>query len=234
VVSGVAGKAGVAYAADGGVLVEPSGEFAGVGLAAVESQGQGAQAAQRREGFQGSGGGAGHAPAVPQALGEGLLAGDGDAGQQVGVAADELGGAVHDHVRAEGQGVLQQRRREGVVDADDGPGVAAGGAQGRQVGHLEQRIGGGLQPEQVCAGDGGLDGRGVGQVDAVDGPARAGLTSLPFRRGLQNSFAPARRPIFLAVSAAASGGPRRCGFCSSRPAGTIGAYGASGRAKTDR
>src|SRR5580692_4519481 len=59
VVSGVAGEAGVAYAADGGVLVEPAGEFGGVGLAAVESQGQGAQAAQRQEGFQGSWGGAG-------------------------------------------------------------------------------------------------------------------------------------------------------------------------------
>src|ERR1700730_14562720 len=35
-VSGVAGQAGVAYAADGGVPVEPAGEFAGVGLAAVE------------------------------------------------------------------------------------------------------------------------------------------------------------------------------------------------------
>jgi hypothetical protein len=53
-VSGVAGQAGVADAADGGVLVEPAGEFARVGLAAVEPQGQGAQAAQRQEGFQGA------------------------------------------------------------------------------------------------------------------------------------------------------------------------------------
>ena len=44
-VAGVAGKAGVADAADGRVLVEAAGEFAGVGLAAVEPQGQGAQAA---------------------------------------------------------------------------------------------------------------------------------------------------------------------------------------------
>jgi hypothetical protein len=46
---------------------------------------------------------------------------------------------VHDHVRAEGQGLLQQRRRERVVDADECPGVAAGGAQGGQVGDVEQR-----------------------------------------------------------------------------------------------
>jgi hypothetical protein len=44
-VSGVAGQAGVADAADGRMAVEAAGEFAGVGLAAVEPQGQGAQAA---------------------------------------------------------------------------------------------------------------------------------------------------------------------------------------------
>jgi hypothetical protein len=78
---------------------------------------------------------------------------------------------VHDHVRAERQGLLQQWRRESVVDADDCPGVAAGGAQGGKVGNVKQRIRGGLQPEQVRAGDGGLDARGVGQINAVNGPA---------------------------------------------------------------
>ena len=87
------------------------------------------------------------------------------------MAADEFGGAVHDHVRAECQGLLQQGRGEGVVNTDDGPGAAAGGAQGGKIGHLEQRIGGGLQPEQGRAVDGGLDAAGVGQVNAVDGPA---------------------------------------------------------------
>jgi len=79
-VSGVAGKARVAHAADGRMLIEPAGEFGGVALAAIEAQGQGAQAAQRQEGFQGSGGCAGHAAAVADAPGEGRVAGDGDAG----------------------------------------------------------------------------------------------------------------------------------------------------------
>jgi len=48
-VSGVAGKTGVARAADGRVFIEPAGEFAGVALAAVEPQGKSAQAAQRQE-----------------------------------------------------------------------------------------------------------------------------------------------------------------------------------------
>jgi len=92
-VPGMAGEAGVARAADGRVLIEPAGEFAGVGLAAVQPQGKGAQAAQCQKGLQGAGGCAGEAAAVAQARSEGLLAGDGDAGQQVGVAADEFGGA---------------------------------------------------------------------------------------------------------------------------------------------
>jgi len=50
-VSGVAGKAGVAHAADGRVVIEPAGEFAGVALAAVQPQGKSAQAAQRQEGL---------------------------------------------------------------------------------------------------------------------------------------------------------------------------------------
>ena len=69
------------------------------------------------------------------------------------------------------RGLLQQRGRERVVDADDGPGPASGGAQGGQVGDVHQRVGGSLQPEQVRAGHGGLDAGGVGQVDALDGPA---------------------------------------------------------------
>ena len=55
-VSGVAGKAGVAHAADGRVLIEPAGEFAGVALAAIKPQGTSAQAAQCQKCFQGSGG----------------------------------------------------------------------------------------------------------------------------------------------------------------------------------
>jgi hypothetical protein len=73
-VSGVAGQAGVAHASDGGMLVEPAGEFGGVGLAAVEPQGKGAQAAQRQEGLEGSGGCARQASPVAQALGKGLFA----------------------------------------------------------------------------------------------------------------------------------------------------------------
>ncbi len=57
------------------------------------------------------------------------------------------------------------------VDAYDGPGEAAGGAQSWKVGDVEQRVGGGLQPEQARAGDGGPDTHGVGQVNAVNGPA---------------------------------------------------------------
>ena len=57
-VAGVAGKTGVAHAADGGVFIEPTGELTGVALATIEPQGKGAQAAHRQEGLEGSGDGA--------------------------------------------------------------------------------------------------------------------------------------------------------------------------------
>ena len=76
----VAGKAGVAHAVNGRMLIESAGEFGGIALAAIEAQGKGAQAAQCQEGFQGSGGCAGQAAAVADAPGEDRFAGDGDAG----------------------------------------------------------------------------------------------------------------------------------------------------------
>jgi len=99
---------------------------------------------------------------------------------------------VHDHVRAECQRLLQEWRREGVVDADDRPGVAAGGAQSGKVGNVKQRIGGGLQPEQVCAagwheaehgsdrGHAGGESHGVTALHLAHGC----LECLPGRRGV--------------------------------------------------
>ena len=65
----------------------------------------------------------------------------------------------------------RQHLRHAAAATAPGPGAAAGGAQGGKVGYVKQRIRGGLQPEQVRTGDGGLDARGVGQVNAVNGPA---------------------------------------------------------------
>ncbi len=39
------------------------------------------------------------------------------------MAAEIFGGGMHDHIRAMFQGPLQDRRGEGVVDGDRGPGL---------------------------------------------------------------------------------------------------------------
>jgi hypothetical protein len=57
------------------------------------------------------------------------------------VAAEELGGAVNDNVRTEGQRLLQQWSGEGVVDRDKSAAVTGRGAQSGQVGDVELRVG---------------------------------------------------------------------------------------------
>ena len=47
------------------------------------------------------------------------------AAEHVGVAAEVLGGRVHDHVGAERERLLQVRRGEGVVDDDEHAGRVA-------------------------------------------------------------------------------------------------------------
>ena len=65
------------------------------------------------------------------------------------MAADELRRRVDHEVGAERQRLLQQRRGERVVDDHARPGLARRGADGGDVGGLEQRVGGRLQPQQV-------------------------------------------------------------------------------------
>jgi hypothetical protein len=72
----------------------------------------------------------------------------GGAVQDVGVPGEVLRDRVHDHVGAEVQRPLHQGRRERVVDHGQRAGLACGGAQGREVGHLEHGVGRGLEPQQ--------------------------------------------------------------------------------------
>ena len=69
--------------------------------------------------------------------------------QRVGVSADELGRGVQHDVRAMFQRPLQHRRGERVVDHQRGL-ASECCADRRQVRDLDRRIGGGLQPDQIC------------------------------------------------------------------------------------
>jgi hypothetical protein len=81
---------------------------------------------------------------------------------------------VQHHVGTQGQGRLEDRGRERVVDEDQGARGVGGLDAGRQVGYLQQRVGRRLEPEQEGAAAGRRDRGGVvgvddAQVDATDG-----------------------------------------------------------------
>src|SRR4029078_9910235 len=65
--------------------------------------------------------------------------------------------------------LLQQGRREGVVADGENPALTGRRGEGREGGHLERRVRGGLEPDQVGPVDGGEDGWGVGDLDVADG-----------------------------------------------------------------
>ena len=170
------GQAGVADPGDSRVIGEPVGQVGGAALSLLQSQGQGAQAAQHEEGFQRAGDRAGHLPATAQLLAELRAPGNGEAEEQVGVATEELGRAVHRDVCAKGDRLLQQWCGEGVVDRDQSADVPRRRAQSRQIGDVQQRVGRRFQPDEIRAPGRGYGDGGVGNVDQLDVPASLPLT----------------------------------------------------------
>ena len=80
-----------------------------------------------------------------------LLGDDDRAHEEVGVSTDVLRGGVDDGTRTQRERLLQHGRGEGVVDDGRDAGVAGRSQYRRQVGDAEQRIGRGLEPQQVGA-----------------------------------------------------------------------------------
>ncbi len=90
------------------------------------------------------------------------------------MAADHLGQALHDQVGAEVERARQHGRGEGVVHDDPAAGGVGDLGQGRQVRHAQQRVGDGLDVEDVGGGQqGGADLVGVVDVDEVGVDAEA-------------------------------------------------------------
>ena len=85
------------------------------------------------------------------------------------MAGECLGGAVHHDIGPRVQRPLQDRGGEGVVH-DRAQASRAGSAEhGIEIGPLEQRIGGGFQPQQRGRlVDGGQDRSGVADIDKVE------------------------------------------------------------------
>ena len=162
-------EAGVADPLHARVAGQASREVGRVGAGALDPQVHGAHAPQGQPGLHRSGDRAVDQPVVGQPLVRGPagvgVRGHGGAEDDVGVPGEELGHRVHHHVGSQRQRLLAEGSGEGVV-ADHGRALLVSGRdEGRQVGHLQHRVGRGLRPEQVRPLQGRGDGRGVTDVD---------------------------------------------------------------------
>ena len=92
------------------------------------------------------------------------------------MAADELGGGLDGEAGAEVEGALVEWGGEGIVNGEYGAGLPWRGADAVEVCDVEERVGGGFEPEEVGGACGFDPEGGVTEGDALDGPSFAGLT----------------------------------------------------------
>ncbi len=141
-------------------------------LGALQPDPQGAYPPEGEPGLPGAGDRAVQAPVSRECLVQVWIRRDGGTQDDVGVPGEVLGDGVDHHVGAEVERTLDERCGERVVHHRDRTVLSRRGEAGRQVRDLQQGVGGGLEPEQGRAvgpapGEGGADGRGVGDVDAT-------------------------------------------------------------------
>ena len=115
-------------------------ELARRGDLARQTHVQRAQPAQQKPGGVGREHAADRAPDPDEALAEGGVARRDDAGEQVGVAGEVLGRALPGEVGAEVERTLQERRRERVVAAQEGPACVCGSRGVADVGDAQERV----------------------------------------------------------------------------------------------
>ena len=96
--------------------------------------------------------GAGLAQVFLQVVVDVILRAEHRAAETAALAVDVLGRRIDDDVGAVLQRPLQQRRREHVVDDDDGADLLGDLADGGDVDQLQRRIGRRLEEEQLVLG----------------------------------------------------------------------------------
>ena len=143
------GVAGVENFLDLGAFGEELDELAGVLLLAFQAQGQGLHVLQQAVGVnRGQQRAADELTAVQQNGQVGVVRRR-DAGEQVGVAGQELGGRLHGDVSAEFQGTLQVGRHEGVVHDQQGAVAVRQLRNSGNVGDLQGRVRRGLKEDDL-------------------------------------------------------------------------------------
>lgn len=154
---GVGGEAGVVDLVDHGVLLQELGDSLGVAYGSVHADVQGLETAQGEVAVEGRGHGASQVLQGAQLGVQCVGVGEHGAHEHVGVAGDVLGHAVHHEVGTHRQGALQVGGHEGAVHAHQEALALGHGGDLADVGGLQQRVGGGLQPDHSgLGGDGGL------------------------------------------------------------------------------
>ena len=169
VVAGVVGQAGIVHVSHVRGRAQPAGQGERVALVALHAQGQGLQAARDQPGVEARKGGAGGHRKIAQLFRKVGPRAHQKAGEHVVVAVEVLGAAVHDHVGAKLQGVLEVGREEGVVLREQGARLVGLCGEGGDVGHGHRGIGRGFheqagRPACEC----GTRGVEVGRIDGVD------------------------------------------------------------------
>ena len=148
-VAGVGGQAGIPYPSHLRVVVEHGGEAVRILAVALHAEVQGLRAPKREEAVHGAGCGPCALDLEPQLLGPLVRVGAHRSQDEVGVAAEILRGGVEDHVRPEGQGLLEVGGGERVVHHNIRVVGVAQVTEGFDVDDPHERIGGGLHPEEL-------------------------------------------------------------------------------------
>jgi hypothetical protein len=137
----------------------------GVVAVPVHPDAEGLQAAVGQEAVEGAGHGAHRVLVEGDRLRQVEVSDHDGAADHVAVPTDVLGRRVHHDVGAEGERLLQIRRREGVVDDQQRAGLVGDLSEPLDVGDGQQRVGRGLDPQDLRLP--GPD-RGAYRVDVAD------------------------------------------------------------------
>ena len=147
-VARMAGKARVEHPLDGGMTFEERRDLACVLAVLPHPDRERLDPAQHQPGVERSGDRPERLLEEVETFRECVVVGRDESADRVAVAAEVLGGRVHDDVRAQRERLLQVRRREGVVDDEERAHRMGSVGGAADVDHVQQRVRRRLHPDE--------------------------------------------------------------------------------------
>ena len=176
---GVRSQAGVVHLVDQRVLLQELSDALGVAGRRLHADGEGLQTTQSQVAVERGRHGAGKVLQGAHLGVDGVTVGHHGSHEHIRVTSDVLGHGVDHHVGTEAQRALEVRRHEGGVHNDDQATSLGEGGDLADVGGLQERVGGGLQPDHLgLGGDGSLNLGGVVKVHEGEVNAHVGSRHL--------------------------------------------------------